>query len=462
MATSAPTYDPKSTATQLATAYIQGRQTILTNTNTMATSTEKALDTLGTALSSFESAMSSLSSKTSVVATTATFSSAVGTATATPAAAAGTYSFFVEQLATVSQVKYSGLSDTTPIAEAKTINVTVGSMSFEVNLASADQNGDMTLSVKEMAVAINAASGNTAKVTASTMTVGGVQTLVLTSNETGADTAIKIEPVDPMDGTAMTNALLDTGNFQELVKGKDAIVYLGEKSGGVTMQQASNTFEVVDGVSMTFTKAQALNEPPVTLKVGTDSSGTATNLQSFVDGWNKLVGTMQSLTAAGSASSGTSAGIFHADAGIQALYTRMQSLLRTQVDGQSLVTFGIAGNRDGTISLDTSRLNKALAANPAALDKIIGSTSSTAPSGVLAGLDKLMDGWTNSTSGQLNKRRDANTQLQDSLLERQTRLDTQYESAYIRYLNQFTTLQTLQAQMEGTTSMFDAMFSNDD
>ena len=60
MATSAPSYDPKSTATQLATAYIQGRQTILTNTNTMATSTEKALDTLGTALSSFETAMSSL------------------------------------------------------------------------------------------------------------------------------------------------------------------------------------------------------------------------------------------------------------------------------------------------------------------------------------------------------------------------------------------------------------------
>jgi flagellar hook-associated protein 2 len=315
--------------------------------------------------------------------------------------------------------------------------------------------------VKEMAAAINLATNNSGKVTASTMTVGGVPTLVLTSNTTGAANQVSIDASGlPGSPNALQDALSDPLNRRDLVVGDDAIVYLGDKTTGIKMQQPSNTFEVVDGVSMTFTKAQGALEDPVTLKVGADSTGTAANLQSLVDGWNKLIGTLNSLTAAGGEDGG-STGVFSADAGVKALATRMQSVLRLQVDGQSLVAFGVTGNRDGTLSLDTARLNKALVANPAALDKIIGSSSATTSSGVLGGMDKLLDSWTDSTAGQITKRREVNTRQQDALMDRQIQLDKQYDSAYIRYLTQFTTLQTLQAQMESTTSIFDAMFSKD-
>jgi flagellar hook-associated protein 2 len=461
MATTAPTYDPKSTATQLATLFIQDRQTILTSQNSVATATDKALTSLKSAMSSFEGAMSSISTKKTVLATSATFSSPVGTATAGASAAAGSYSFFVEKLATANQAQYSNLSDTTPLSETGTINVNVGATTFSVNLTQADKSGDGVLSIKELAAAINGASGNTTKVTASTMTVGGVQQLVLASTETGAANTVSID-ASGLPAGALKTALGDPLNRKDLTVGRDAVVYLGAQGTGQKIEQASNTFTVVDGVSMTFTKAQANGEDPVTLTVATDTSGTAANLQGFVDGWNKLVSTLKSLTAAGSVTDGTSAGVFHADAGLQALQTRMQAVLRQQVDGMSLVNFGITGNRDGTLTLDSGRLTKSLAANPGALDAIMGNNSNTAPSGVLGNLGKLLDSWTDITGGQITKRRDVNTQLQDSLLERQTRLDQQYETAYNRYLSQFTTLQTLQAQMDGNTSIFDALFSKDD
>lgn len=456
MAISSPTYDPKSTATQLATAYIADRQSILTSQNTVATATEKGLGTLRSAMSAFETAMSSLSSKKSILSTSATFSATVGTASANATAAAGKYSFFVEKIATANQAQYSGLPDAAPMGEAGTIKVSIGSTSFDVDLTTADTSGDATLSVKELAAAINTAAGNGAKVTASTVSIGGVPTLVMTAADTGAANVVAIDGSALPAGSALQSALATPGNRSDLVAAQDAVVYLGIDATGTKLQQASNTYDVIDGVSMTFTKAST---EPVTLTVATDNSSTASNLQGFVDGWNKLVSTLKTLTAAGDATSGAEAGVFHADAGIKALQTRMQAVLRQKVDGLSLVNFGITAQRDGTLTLDTTRLNKTLASNPATLDTLMGSNSLTAPSGVMGDLDALTNQWTDTTDGQIGKRREVNSKLQSTLLERQARLDQQYETSYIRYLNQFTKLQTLQAQMESNTSIFDAMFS---
>ena len=121
MAITSPIYDPKSTATQLATISIQDRQSQLTLQNSIAGETDKALTSLKSAMSAFENAMSAISAKKTVLATTATFNSTVGTATASATATAGSYSFFVEKLATANQAQYSGISDVTPMSEAGTV-----------------------------------------------------------------------------------------------------------------------------------------------------------------------------------------------------------------------------------------------------------------------------------------------------------------------------------------------------
>jgi flagellar hook-associated protein 2 len=457
MATSATTYDPKTTATQLAQLYVQDRQQMLTAQTNSATATATALGKLSTAMSAFRSTLSTLSAQSSVLANKATFSSDVGSASANASAAAGSYSFYVEQLATAGQVSYGGISDTTA-ASAGNLTVTLADGSnFLVTLSAADKNLDGTLTAKEIAAAINVEATNNARVTASTLTVGGATTLVLTSTKTGAANAVSLDTsgiTDPGLKSELDN------NATTLQTAQDAIVWIGPQGTGTKVQQASNTFTLVDDVSMTFTHAQAVGAAPVTLTVGNDSAATTANVQSFVDSWNKVIGTLKDLTDNGDAASGKAPAVFASDAGIQALRNRMQSLLRQASGGLTLVNFGITAQRDGTLALDNGRLGKALAANPGALDSIFGKASLGSPTGVLGKLDTLMNTWTSSGTGQIAARRDGNSKLQAALAVRQTVLDAQYDTSYKRYLAQFTQLQSLQSQMSNNTGLFDALFGN--
>ncbi|WP_426318304.1 flagellar filament capping protein FliD [Pseudoduganella sp. R-43] len=462
MATSVPTYDPKTTATQLAQMYIQGRQSMLDSQSATATAIDKALSKLSSALGTFRSALSSTTSSGSVVANKATFSSDVGTATATASAAAGNYQFYVEQLATVGQVSYSGMTDSAVTgAAAGTLSVKLADgSSFTVSLANGDKDLNNTLSAKEIAAAINMEATNNSRVTASTLTVNGQTRLVLTSNVTGQANGVAGIDTTNLGDPALQAQLADANRV--LQNGTDAVVWVGAPGGDPSnkITQASNTFNVVDGVSMTFTKAQT-GGVPVTLNVARDSSATATNVQNFVDQWNKMLASIGELTAAGNVAKGTASGIYASDAGLASLKSRMQSLLRTAVGGVSLVNYGVTAQRDGTLALDKTRLDKTLATNPTGLDAILGKTG-TMPTGVLGNLDTLVNSWTKAGTGQLATRKDANAKLQSQLVSRQAALETQYDNAYKRYLNQFTQLQSLQSQMSGTSSMFEAMFSKSD
>jgi flagellar hook-associated protein 2 len=464
MATSVPTFDPKTTATQLAQIYTQGQQSMLDAQTANATAISKALSTLSTAMSTFRSSLSSMSSSGSVVANKATFNSDVGTATATASAAAGNYQFYVEQLATVGQVSYSGLADSNVTgAAAGTLAVKLADgSSFTVNLANGDKDANNVLTAKEIAAAINMEATNNSRVTASTLTVNGQTRLVLTSNLTGQNNSVVGIDTSNIGDPNVANSLADANKVA--TAGTDAILWVGAQNSGPAnkITQASNTFSVVDGVSMTFTKAQAAGAAPVTLNVARDSGGTASNVQNFVDQWNKMMGTLDTLTDAGDPATGKDAGIYASDSGLGSLKSRMQTLLRTAVGGASLVTYGITAQRDGTLALDKTRLDKMLATNPTGLDDILGKVSLTAPSGVLGNLDTLINSWTKTGTGQLASRKDANAHLQSQLTARQAALQTQYDNAYNRYLAQFTQLQSLQSQMSGTTSMFDAMFSKSD
>ena len=99
-----------------------------------------------------------------------------------------------------------------------------------------------------------------------------------------------------------------------------------------------------------------------------------------------------------------------------------------------------------------------MATNPGGLDKLIGTAS--AADSVAGKLSKALGAWTKGATGQLVQRQANATKLQASLDARQAKLDSQYNSAYQRYLGQYTKLQTLQSQMTSTSSIFTSMFSS--
>jgi flagellar hook-associated protein 2 len=469
MATSvitAPTYDPTSTAKALADKYIEGAQNQLTNQTKTATATAKALSTLGSAISAFQTSLAGLAGigKSMLAQSAVVSDTTIGTATAKSTAPTGAYSLFVQQVATSSQVSYNGLADGSTLGGKLTINLAdegagTNTAHFDVNLdAAADTDADGTLSVREIAAAINGASGNTGLVSAGVITVGGTPRLVLSSKNTGVANTVSV------DGSNATDAGLQAGfGARTIVKNaQDAIVWLGDPAdpAATSIQQASNTFTNIDGVSFTATKAQAPGSDPVTLTVGSDQSGTAKNVQAFIDAYNKLKSALDGLVTPGDPANNVAAGAFAHDSGVQALRDRMISLLRPS-GTLSLAAYGITAARDGTLSLDTDRLQSQLAVNPTGLDTLIGTASTVSPKGIAGGLNTYLNQWSNATTGQIKQRTDANTKLQSGLTQRQTDLNAKYDAAYQRYLKQYTDLQTLQAKMQQNSSMFTSLFSSD-
>jgi len=441
-------FDPSTLASQLATAYTQNTQSLITAQTTKAQATATALSKLQSALSSFNTTLTTLSASKSVLARTAQFdSTAYGSATASATAQPGTYSFFVEQLATTHQVAYQGL----PAAGGGSLSVSLaGGGSFTVSLAGADQDADGLLSAAETALAINGAAGNASQVCASVVSSGGVSKLVLTAGKSGADGVISL---DTSNVSGALQSALSAGNV--LKTGQNAVVWMGDQGSGVRLEQASNTFTSITGVSLNFTKAMSTGDTPVTLTVSGDDSGTAANVQKFIDAYNTLRSTLDDLTRNANGDAGSAAGAFASDASVRALKSRLGEIARMEVGGLRLANFGVSVDRNGKLALDATKLTAGLAAHPGGLDTVFGSASSTAPSGVFGAFDTYLEGWTNSSSGQIKHRQESVQVTQKSATTRQARLDDQYNSFYKRYLAQFTQLQTLQESMSQTGSIFD-------
>lgn len=468
---SSPTYDPKQTAEDLANLYVQGVRNINKTQTTNANATATALTKLGSALSDFQSSLTKLASSTnSVTANSATVSgSGIATATAGSNAAAGTYSFYVEQLATAGQVSYDVNNSSAVGAGSMNVMLADGN-SFQVNLANADSNGDGTLTAKEIAAAINVTAANNSRVTASTLTVNGQAKLVLTSANTGAGNGVASLDTSGLGSSALQS---DLGAQTVLTAAKDAIVWVGGKT-GTKAQQASNVFTVVDDVKFTITAAQAPTADPITLTVAADSAGTAANVQSFVTAYNTLLGVIDDLSArgdhtivepdpsdpTGSPHPATPDGAFYNDASVSGLRARLGSALRAVTGGVSLISFGISATRDGTLALDPARLNKTIAANPGKLDALFGRAGIGVDSGALGAMNKVVSSWTSSAGGIISGRKDQNTSLLKDLGDRDKVITANFNSAYKRYLTQFTALQQLQASMTSTSNMFTAMFSS--
>ncbi len=455
------TYDPTASAQALTDKYTADLQARITAQTKAATATSGGLTNLKMALTTFSSSLLGLTNgKTLLTQSAALSNTALGSATASATAAPGTYSLFVEQVATNHQVSFGNLGDT-PLAEAGSLKIKVGTGDFTVDLSKANSNGDQLLSVKEIAAAINAEPKNNSRVTASVITIGGVAQLVLTSNVSGTEGKLDFD-TSALGGGALETAM--TPKPKELVEAKNAILWVGARpadgqDNGSRIEQSSNTFSNIDGVKMTFTKAQAIGDAPMTLTVALDSSATTTNAQSFVTAYNKLKSVLDGLTDPGDPSSGKAAGVFSADSGVRVLRDQLVRTLRETAAG-SLATFGITAQRNGTLALDTTKFDAAMKANPGGLDKAIGDYSSNTPSGIAGKLNKFVDSWT-SANGMLTQRETSVSKLQKSLDQRQAKFEADYTAMYNRYKAQFTQLQSLQARMSQTTDMFDALFGSD-
>ncbi len=328
-------------AQQFAYADIATQATNLQNQQNELNAESSGLDSLSTALTDFQTAIDALNSDTDGPLTfSATTNNESNTVSANSQAQAGTYSFYVSQLAQGQQTTFSMSDDTYAATGSFEITMDDGT-TMDIDLSTVDEDGDNCVDASELVDAINNSDDNPG-VSAALVKTDGTTTIMLTSDTTGEQSGFSVSVSGNTD-----LATAESSSEQPITQAQDAIIHLGNED-GPAITSSTNTFDdVIPGVTMTFSEVSDPDDPNdvTTFTVAEDSSGSQAKVQTFVDAYNTLVDTIDSLTSYGD--DDTASGVFAGDAGMNSLANQMDDIAHASYGGVSIVDYGITLDSDG-------------------------------------------------------------------------------------------------------------------
>ncbi|QJQ94408.1 MULTISPECIES: flagellar filament capping protein FliD [Halomonadaceae] len=390
-----------------------------------------------------EGALGNLQSATAALNDPATFQ-AVGSdvrgdsvqAAASANAVPGQYQVEVMQLAQASSVATQGVADTTTQLGAGTFTFTFGNGdTLEVEI---DEEAS---SLAEIRDAINAKNGG---VSASIINDGSEEgyRLVLASSETGTDAAIT--NVD--FGTLGSELALDADTQ---VAALDAKL----KVNNVEITSQSNMVDgAIQGVTLSLMDT---GNSTITVRKDTDVAKQA--ISDFVDSYNALRTTINQLTSF-NAETGA-AGELLGDSTLRSIESQLRGVLNGGVEGDDgfnwLHEMGISLKLDGTLELNSAKLDEVIASDPTAVEKFFVGSGNT--SGLAKQLDDML-GRTLADGGQLDNAVSGLESKIDRLDQQYSRTEQQIETTLSRYRTQFTQLDMMIAQMNQTSDYLTQQF----
>ena len=222
-------------------------------------------------------------------------------------------------------------------------------------------------------------------VTATIISNSSSNRLVLTSNKTGETSSMKIS----VSGDATISDLLayDPAGTQKLTQtaiGQNALASVN----GVAVQNATNTIsDAIQGVTLTVSKAGT-----AAVNVLRDTAAVTAGVNGFVKAFNDLNKTLKDLSAYNAETK--VGGPLVGDATIRNVQAGLRQTLSTTINHltgklKSLSDVGVAFQKDGTLAVDSSKLQKAInenfsemgslfAAMGTATDSLVSYSASTA------------------------------------------------------------------------------------
>lgn len=397
-----------------------------------------SLGSLKSALSDFQTALKDLNDIKLFNTRTATSSdTARVTATASESALAGNYSVEVLSLAKSSKIASGSVAGTSSgtFATGGTLTIGQGSESYDINVADG-------ASLKDVRDAINTQlkdKGVTANIV--TDPVNNTSQLVLSSSKTGA-------------GNDLTLSVADSGSsLQALVTNMPAALSTSAnasfKIDGLALESTSNEVsDVIEGV--TFNLLTAEEGKTATLTVGDNTSAVKTNLQKFVDSYNKLISTSKSLTSVVAVEgSEPVAGNLVGDSTVRSLLSGIQNELVTQGSDasgfKSLSALGITTDKNGKLTIDSDKLDTVLEENYDQVGQFL-----TGKEGLLGRLNTSVDGYVKS-GGVLEQRISAQQKSLSDIDDQRDALALRVAKIQDRLYAQYNAMDALIGQLSSTS-----------
>jgi len=225
-------------------------------------------------------------------------------------------------------------------------------------------------------------------VNASIINDGTGYRLLMTSQDTGADNAMRIEARDS-GGNLLTNGLAalaynesqnGTGNLEQTSKGEDSQIRVN----GLTITRDSNAVtEVIKGVTLNLKSADVGSQ--VSINVEPDTDTLTENIQKFVDSYNDLKQFVDDLSSYDADSQ--QAGLLLGDSTIRNVQSQIRALISEPIAGlngkfRSLTELGVNTNRnsDFLLEFDTSVFRKAITEERSSIVGILAKSGLTSDS----------------------------------------------------------------------------------
>lgn len=355
------------------------------------------------AVSDFQTAIRSLASVSAFQSKTVSIANeSLFSATVSGAAKAGQHSIEVRELAQAQKLASSAFSESTMTVGTGTLHIQFGSYDSDTNTFTANpdtESVDIVIGADKSSLqgirdAINAADSG---VSASIVNDGTGDRLVL-SSISGVENSLKITVSGDGAGTDTddiglsqlafdpTAAAGSGKNMTQTMAAKDALLRVD----GLEVKRSTNSVNgVLPGVTLDLKEMDPGS--PTTLTISENKSSIKESVQTFVDNFNALKGVLNKATKYDAEQK--KASLLTGDSAIRSMNTQMQRIMGDVVQGlaggiRSLADIGITSARDGTLQLDSSKLDKALTNNIddfAALFTTTGRTSDSLVSYVRAG-----------------------------------------------------------------------------
>lgn len=415
--------------------------------------------TLSSLVSSFQTAAKTLNTNLQKVAATPSDASLLS-ASAGSTAVPGTYTVNVSKLAQSQNLVAAGQASSTAAignGTATTVTFDLGTISGGTltngiySGATFTSNGSGTTSItidgtnntlEGIRDAINSAA---AGVTATIVNDGSgtPYRLALTSTSSGASNSFKIT-TSGGDGTIDSLLGYDpegTQNLTQTLAAQNANLTVN----GIAITSASNTVsEAIQGVTLTLKNTTA---SPSSLTVARDSTAINTAASGFVEAYNSLASQIKSRSAYGS--DAKTAGTLAGDGTLRTMQDQLRSIFNTPASGgtlTSLAQVGISFQKDGSLLLDSSKLDSAISTDFSDVTNLFSSST---------GFATRLEDWATSTlgaGGLIDTRTQSLKEFVKNRNDEIDKLENQMSALEKKYIREYTNLNIMLSSMNSTST----------
>ena len=346
-------------------------------------------------------------------------------------AAPGNYTINVNRLAEHHKMNSSEFLDTDTFGgnAGDALSIQVGA--DPANTISVDLSTARTLG--EIRDAINSDANNPG--VSATIINGndGNQKLVLTADDSGQASALTLTYAGTLDDAAFGfQTINDIGGDLSLLDAEVAV-------DGYVINRSGNTIsDVISGVTLDLKKAEPGTD--IQISIDRDLEATRESVQAFADAYNELRSSIKSLRS----------GQLEADGSLLQMERQLLNVMNnppTEGVFKHLSEVGVSVQKDGTLTVNDTRLNSALENDFSGVAELFAKEGT----GYARRFDDLVEGWLG-VDGLVQSRTDGLDARIERFEDRQIAMERRLEQVEARYLAQFSALDSLMSQLQGMSS----------